>query len=410
MWRQLIHRLLTRFIRVGALEITYSDGTVRRYGTGGGPSVAIALKSPSFERRIVLHPDLVLGEGYVSGELEIVDDDLRGFLEILLRNRTLQGEMGMARLISFVRTFLRFVTQYNPVGRAKRNVAHHYDLSAQLYDLFLDEDRQYSCAYFQNPQDSLEQAQLQKKRHIAQKLELAPGMRVLDIGCGWGGMALTLAQEYGVHVTGVTLSEEQYKLARQRVKAAGLEDQIDIRLSDYRDVDEVFDRIVSVGMFEHVGAPHYGEYFRHVRQKLTDNGVALIHTIGRGTPPGATSRWITKYIFPGGYCPSLSEVAASVERQYLWITDVEVLRLHYAETLKSWFERFVENEGKARALYDERFCRMWRFYLLACEATFRYDLQAVFQIQITRQIDALPITRNYIYPEQPEAQHRTAAE
>ena len=292
---------------------------------------------------------------------------------------------------------MRRLAQHNPIGRAQQNVAHHYDLSGALYDLFLDEDRQYSCAYFPRPGMTLDEAQAAKKAHIAKKLLLKPGMRVLDIGCGWGGMALTLAGEHGARVVGVTLSKEQHAVAVKRAEAAGLSDRVDFRLTDYRTLSESFDRIVSVGMFEHVGAPHFLEYFRTVERLLDPDGVALIHTIGRETPPGVTSPFIRKYIFPGGYVPALSEIATAVEKTRLWTTDIEVWRLHYATTLRHWYDRFMARQDEARALYDDRFCRMWRYYLLASEMTFRHDFQVVYQIQIARRQDAVPLSRDYMY-------------
>ena len=281
---------------------------------------------------------------------------------------------------------------------AQRNVAHHYDLSGDLYDLFLDDDRQYSCAYFKTPQDSLEHAQTQKKAHIARKLLLKPGMSVLDIGCGWGGLALTLARDHGVNVVGVTLSREQYAVASRRAQEQGLANQVEFRLQDYRHVPEQYDRIVSVGMFEHVGAPHFRTFFRGLNKRLRRDGIALLHTIGRSGPPSVTSPWINKYIFPGGYVPALSETASAIEQERLRITDVEVLRLHYAQTLKHWHDRFMTNIDAASALYDARFCRMWRFYLVASELTFRLRDQVVFQIQLSHDQTAVPLTRDYLYP------------
>ena len=319
-------------------------------------------------------------------------------MALMLRNRSAGYSAPVIAANHWVRRLVRRVQQYNPIGRAQSNVAHHYDLSGQLYDLFLDEDRQYSCAYFKTPQDTLEQAQAQKKAHIAAKLLLEPDMRVLDIGCGWGGMALTLARDHGVRVVGVTLSREQHKLATERARAEGLSDRVDFRLTDYREVTERFDRIVSVGMFEHVGVPHYPEYFSHVRDKLTEDGVALIHTIGRRTPPSTTSPWLLKYIFPGGYAPALSETMAAVERAGLWACDIEVWRLHYAETLRHWYDRFMARIDAAEALYDARFCRMWRYYLIASELSFRLNQQMVFQLQLSRRQEAVPLTRDYLYP------------
>jgi cyclopropane-fatty-acyl-phospholipid synthase len=286
--------------------------------------------------------------------------------------------------------------QHNPVKRARRNAAHHYDLSGRLYDLFLDKDRQYSCAYFLSANDTIETAQENKKRHIAAKLLLKPGQKVLDIGSGWGGLGLYLADIADVDVTGVTLSEEQYKLSVRRAADAGLSNRVRFHLRDYRNQPGTFDRIVSVGMFEHVGAKHYDEFFSKVRTLLEDDGIMLLHAIGRMEPPGHTNAWLRKYIFPGGYAPALSEVVAAVERAGLWITDIEILRLHYAETLAEWTRRFRANRDAIKKLYDERFCRMWEFYLTGCEISFRYFDQMVFQMQIAKRPDAAPLTRDYI--------------
>lgn len=380
-------------MRFGALEITLADGRVTRFGDDGTP-IRVAFHDPDLPRKVVLNPELAVGEAYMDGRLTIEDDDLYGFLTLGVRNFSVgYGEGLEAKLAPLT----RWVTQINPTGRAKKNVAHHYDLSGRLYDLFLDADKQYSCAYFSDPKMSLEDAQRAKKAHIAGKLMLKPDQHVLDIGCGWGGMALTLAQDFGVRFTGVTLSEEQYSIATDRVRAAGLEDRVTILLKDYRKVDQKFDRIVSVGMFEHVGAPHYREYFQHLRDMLTEDGVALIHTIGRAAPPARTSPWIAKYIFPGGYVPAMSECLRAVEKENLWVTDIEVWRLHYAETLKHWHDRFMARVDEAREIYDERFCRMWRFYLVASELTFRLHRQCVFQFQISRRQEAVPLTRDYLY-------------
>lgn len=404
MWTTLFLRMMRQLIKRGALEITMPDGSVERFGSGD--LIRLKLTDPTLPRRIVLSPELAVGEGYMDGTLVIEGDDLYGLLTLGIRNFSLGQGHGLERHIG---PWLRRFQQFNPVGRAKDNVAHHYDLSGKLYDLFLDEDKQYSCAYFIDPTMTLEAAQIAKKRHIADKLLIEPDMRVLDIGCGWGGMALTLAQEYGAQVTGVTLSEEQHALATQRVKDAGLEDRIDIRLQDYRELDKRFDRIVSVGMFEHVGVPHYREYFDHVRKKLRGDGVALIHTIGRAAPPSRTSPWVNKYIFPGGYVPAMSEALKAIEKERLWVTDVEVWRLHYAETLNHWHDRFMDRVDEAKELYDERFCRMWRFYLVASELTFRLHRQCVFQFQLTRKQESVPLTRDYLYKSEPQRQ-RTAAQ
>jgi cyclopropane-fatty-acyl-phospholipid synthase len=415
MWERLFDRMSATIIRHGTLHITMPDGRRITAGDGTGDPVAIRLTDPDLPRRILLNPDLAVGEGYMDGTLLIDGDDLRGFLTLAMRN--LGATAGLdhvpglwwRRPLALSRRTTRRLHQWNPVPRARANVAHHYDLSGALYDLFLDADRQYSCAYFAHPAMTLEEAQQAKKRHIAAKLLLEPGMRVLDIGCGWGGMALTLARDHGARVTGVTLSEEQHKVATRRARDAGLSDRIEIRLADYRTVSETFDRVVSVGMFEHVGIPHYGEYFAAVSDRLAPDGVALIHTIGRMRPPGITSPWIERYIFPGGYIPALSEMTAAIERRALYMTDVEVWRLHYAETLRHWHDRFTANIDAARALYDDRFCRMWRYYLLASELTFRHNWQCVFQVQLAHRQDAVPLTRDYLYPSRAEA-HAQAAE
>ncbi|SFP80061.1 SAM-dependent methyltransferase [Tranquillimonas alkanivorans] len=398
MWNTIFDKAIGQIIREGTLEVTMPDGQKRRYGDGTGERVHIRLKDPDLPRRIVLSPDLGVGEAYMNGQLEVENDDLRAFLTVAIRNSSHRHKLWWQQIVNEVRRTLRRVQQWNPASRARKNVAHHYDLSGELYDLFLDADKQYSCGYFPRPDMTLEEAQEAKKAHIANKLLIEPGMRVLDIGCGWGGMGLTLARDYGAKVLGVTLSEEQHKIACARAKAEGLEDRIEFRLTDYRNVTGTFDRIVSVGMFEHVGAPHYREYFRHVYDKLAPDGVALIHTIGRCGPPGATSPWIAKYIFPGGYIPAMSEMMAAVEKEDLTATDVEVWRIHYAETLKHWHERFAANIDRAREIYDERFCRMWRYYLIACELTFRYSPQVVFQVQLSHDKQAVPLTRDYLYP------------
>jgi cyclopropane-fatty-acyl-phospholipid synthase len=301
------------------------------------------------------------------------------------------------RLREHLAAVVRRIQQYNPAGRALRNVAHHYDLNGRLYSLFLDRDRQYSCAYFPRGDETLEEAQSAKKRHIAAKLCLdRPGLRVLDIGCGWGGMALTLARDFGAQVTGITLSQEQLTEARARAAAEGLEDKVTFELVDYRSVTDTFDRIVSVGMFEHVGIGHYRTFFDTVAKCLKPDGVALIHAIGRSDGPGSTNAWIRKYIFPGGYSPALSEVLPPVERSRLMVTDIEILRLHYAETLRQWRRRFAANRDAISALYDEKFCRMFEFYLAGSEITFRRSGHMVWQLQLTHGHGAVPLTRDYI--------------
>jgi cyclopropane-fatty-acyl-phospholipid synthase len=407
MWYGVLDRMLDRFIVTGALDLTYPDGQTRRYGPGHGAVVKVTLHDPALPRRLVASPELALGEAYMDGSLTVAGDDLDGFLTLITRNAA-HPPVGLRALGLRWRKLRRWWDQANPAHRARENVAHHYDLSGALYDLFLDADRQYSCAYFAQPSLTLEEAQEAKKHHIAAKLCLRPDMEVFEIGCGWGGMALTLAQDYGVRVLGVTLSQEQHKIATLRAARAGLSDRVRFELIDYRAVRGRFDRIVSVGMFEHVGAPHYTEYFDLIRDRLSSDGIALIHTIGRAAPPGTTSPWITKYIFPGGYVPALSEMAAAVEKAGLYPTDLEVWRLHYAETLRHWHDRFEANEDQARALYDDRFCRMWRFYLKASEHCFRHNRQCVFQFQLARKQDAVPLTRDYLYPARASEARRAA--
>jgi cyclopropane-fatty-acyl-phospholipid synthase len=409
MWTRLLEDLLDRLFRRGTLTVRMPNGESRTYGDGTGDPISVAMHDETLPRRIVLNPELAVGEGYMDGTFTIENDDLRGFLAVAIRNVNGTGSIWWREPADAFHRVFRALRQFAPARKSRRNVAHHYDLSSELYDLFLDSDRQYSCAYFADPAMTLEDAQAAKKQHIARKLLIEPGMTVLDIGCGWGGMALTLARDYGARVVGVTLSEEQHRIARARAAAEGLSDKVDFRLTDYRHVTESFDRIVSVGMFEHVGIPQYRTYFRTVHDRLKPDGVALIHTIGRIAPPAATSPWIEKYIFPGGYVPALSEVSSSFQKAQLYLTDIEVWRLHYAETLRHWYERFVANEEKAREIYDERFCRMWRYYLTACEMTFRYGRQAVFQVQLAHDQQAVPLTRDYLHPVPPEAR-RLAAE
>jgi len=399
MWKRLLDSYLRNLIRAGALTLTLPDGSVRRFGPGGAgaPDIAVTVTDVPTLRALATRPHLALGEAYMDRRLTIAGDDLHGLLELVLNNIHAGNDWALNRLQSALRDVTRGVAQRNHAARSRRNVAHHYDLSGALYDLFLDEDRQYSCAYFRTPDDTLEQAQRQKKAHVARKLLLEPGMKVLDIGCGWGGMALTLARDHGAEVLGVTLSEEQLSHARARVEAAGLSDKVRIEMTDYRAVTGQFDRIVSVGMFEHVGAPNFGRYFAKVQDLLKPDGVALIHTIGRFTPPGSTNPWITKYIFPGGYIPALSEMMAAVEKTGLVSTDVEVWRMHYAHTLRHWHDRFMERRDEAARLYDERFVRMWKFYLAASEQTFRWAGQCVFQLQLARDLNAVPLTRDYLY-------------
>ena len=394
----LLARFLRRVIRLGRLTVIDAAGHPHSFGPGGPPSVTIRLHDPALHWKLFFRPELYAGEGYMDGTLTVEDASLYDFLDLMGRNFAAAEGDPLSRSAHKIDRLFRRLQQANPVPRARRNVAHHYAQSGELDDLFLDQDRQYSCAYFTRPDLDLDTAQRAKRRHIAAKLRIEPGMRVLDIGCGWGGLGLWLAERLGVEVTGLTLSEEQLKVARDRAAQRGLGERAQFFLRDYREETGRYDRIVSVGMFEHVGVRHYGEFFACVRERLEEDGVALLHTIGRTDGPGVTTPWIRKYIFPGAYVPALSELTPAIERSRLLITDIEVLRLHYARTLRHWRERFLANRARAAQLYDERFCRMWEFYLAGSEIAFRWLDQAVFQVQLTRDIDidALPLTRDYM--------------
>jgi cyclopropane-fatty-acyl-phospholipid synthase len=361
----LLARVLARLLGEGRLTIVDAAGRSHHLtGARPGPAVTLRIHTWWTGIRLVLRPRLAFGESYMDGTLTVENGDIYDLLDLLGRNIAAIDSTPVVRWSFALQRLLRFVEQYNPVGRAQRNVAHHYDLNDQLYDFFLDRDRQYSCAYFRSPEATLEQAQIDKKRHIAAKLLLKPGHRVLDIGSGWGGMGLFLAQQFGVEVTGVTLSTEQHAVSSRRALESGIADRVRFKLLDYRQESGRYDRIVSVGMFEHVGATHYVEYFTRVKDLLADDGVMLLHSIGRMEPPGGTNTWLRKYIFPGGYSPAMSEVLSAIEKAGLWVTDIEVLRLHYAETIRHWRQRFAANREKVKqtAGYDERFCRMWEFY------------------------------------------------
>jgi cyclopropane-fatty-acyl-phospholipid synthase len=388
--------LLSNVVRTGDLTLVDPDGAPHRFGDGGTPSVCIEVKDRGLEWHLVLDPEMAAGEGYMTGRLRITQGTVYDFIALMMQNMAERPLPAYAQWLAKLRSWLRPIVQFNPASRAKRNVRHHYDIDPRIYDLFLDPDRQYSCAYFADPGMSLAEAQAAKKRHIAAKLALAPGQRVLDIGCGWGGLALYLADAAGVDVTGVTLSEEQIKIARERAEAAPVAHRPRFELSDYRAVKGPFERIVSVGMFEHVGLPHYGTFFKAVARLLAPGGTALLHTIGRTDRPAGTNPFIARYIFPGGYIPALSEIMKAVEASGLIISDVEVLRLHYAETLLAWRRRFLANRTAAVAIAGEEFCRMWEFYLAGSEAAFRFQNFVVFQVQLTKRIDTLPITRDYM--------------
>jgi cyclopropane-fatty-acyl-phospholipid synthase len=396
--------LLRRIVEHGNLSLITHDGKTLRFGDGQGPAVVARLTDRKLERQLALDPHLAVGEAYMDGRLVMEQGRIYDLLALMLENALTHPPPRWAQSLDVARFLTRRLAQFNPASRARRNVAHHYDIDGSIYDLFLDADWQYSCAYFSDGTTPLETAQRAKKRHLAAKLALSEGQRVLDIGSGWGGLGIYLAEAAGCFVEGVTLSVEQLKIAEARARRAGVANAVHFRLQDYREVVGPYDRIVSVGMFEHVGVNHYGKYFRKVRELLKDDGVAVIHFIGRSEPPAVTNPFIAKYIFPGGYIPALSEVMTAIERSGLITTDVEILRLHYAVTLKAWRERFIANWETAARIRDERFCRMWEYSLAGSETAFRYQNLVVFQIQLTRRIAALPIVRDYI------AHHEAALE
>ena len=406
--RAVLDSVLRRFIVSGRLSVRYPDGRLVQYaGSEPGPEAGLEIRTRRTLRRLVIDPSLAVGEAYMDGTLVPLGSTIYDVLQVLFHNASAGGWHPGSVIQTFARTLLRRWAQWNPAARSRRNVAHHYDLNGQLYNLFLDRDWQYSCAYFARGDETLDEAQAAKKRHIAAKLLLdREDLHVLDIGCGWGGMALTLARDYGARVTGITLSQEQWERARARADEAGLSDRVQFLLQDYRDPSlsaiGPFDRVVSVGMFEHVGINHYGQFFERVRQLLTPDGVMLLHAIGRSDGPGSTNPWLAKYIFPGGYSPALSEVFAAVERSGMIATDVEILRLHYAETLRHWRRRFAAKRDIIATLYDERFCRMFELYLAGSELSFRQSGTIVWQLQMTRDRLAVPMTRDYI----PAAEHR----
>jgi cyclopropane-fatty-acyl-phospholipid synthase len=390
--------VLKSVVRKGSLTLIYANGRSETLGAGE-PHAAVRFQDRRGPLELALKPELRLGELYMDGRLTVENGDIADLLSFLQMNlgrtETPGAFLGMHRVL---RRLAHPFVQWNGRRRARKNIHHHYDLSGRLYDVFLDRDKQYSCAYFSAPGETLDEAQIGKRRHIAAKLYLnKPGLNVLDIGSGWGGLALDLARDGGANVLGVTLSDEQLAVASSRAKTGELADRCRFELRDYRALTGTFDRIVSVGMFEHVGAPQYPAFFAKVNDLLADDGVAVLHTIGRTDGPGGTNPWIAKYIFPGGYTPALSEIVPVIERAGLIVTDVEVLRLHYAETLKEWRTRFKARWDDVAKLYDERFCRMWEFYLAGAEMGFRHEGLVVFQVQMTKRIDTLPITRDYMF-------------
>ncbi len=392
----LLRKFLTQFIRVGNLEVETASGQKFRVGDGTGTPVGVRFMDAGAELGLLLDPESAFGDLFTDGRLVVTKGSIFEALMIGTRNVNVAQPPKWIVAVQRFRAAMRLFIQRNTPDIAKKNAESHYDIDGRIYDIFLDADKQYSCAYFEHEGQSLEEAQLAKKRHIAAKLAIAPGQSVLDIGCGWGGLGLYLAESCGAKVTGVTLASEQLEIARARSEKAGLSDKARFELTDYRDIPSRFDRIVSVGMFEHVGQPHYDEFFRRVAELLKDDGVALLHTIGNIGEPVPTNAWVVKNIFPGGYIPSLSEIVPAIERAGLMISDVEILRIHYAETLRCWRERFLARRDEAKAIMDDRFCRMWEFYLAISEASFRLGITVIFQIQLVKKVDALPLTRKYI--------------
>lgn len=396
----LIDRFLDRAVRRGQLTLIRPDGTSRSFGSPDPDLKPVTMRlARGAEGRIVRDPSLGTAETYMDGSLNLEQGDILDLLTLVTANNAWEKSnavLSPSPLSRATGKVAHWLGRRNMARKSKRNVAHHYDLSARLYDLFLDADRQYSCAYYTDPANSLEQAQADKKAHIVAKLAIRPGMRVLDIGCGWGGMALYIHAKTGAEVLGITLSEEQLKIARERADAAGVADKVKFELIDYRALEGQFDRIVSVGMFEHVGTPQYRTFFAKCRELMTPEGVMLLHTIGRAGAPGYTDAFTLKYIFPGGYIPALSEIAQGYEGLRYFLTDVEVLRLHYGHTLKAWYERTVAAHDAIVDLYDERFYRMWTFYLAGCYVSFLNGGLVNYQLQFSRSRTALPITRDYM--------------
>ena len=413
---RLLRVVCQTLFRTGDLRVTTAAGSTFSCGDGSGTPVAIRFASRAAEWRILSDPDLRLGEAYMDGGLVVEQGSIAEFLDLAVRNLSRASPTPLTRPLRTLRALARRLLDYNTLGRSRRNAVHHYNIDYRIYRMFLDADLQYSCAYFENSGVSLDQAQLAKKRHIAAKLLLKPGLKVLDIGSGWGGLGLYLAGSSKVSVVGINLSDEQVRIAQQRAAAAGL--PCEFRIQDYRTVSEKFDRVVSVGMFEHVGKRHYHTFFRKCRDLLTDDGVVLLHTIGRWNGPGETNAWVRRYIFPGGYTPALSELAPAIESSGLIVSDVEVLRLHYAETLRAWRTNFLAKRDEIIRLFDEtpelnkrfgsaeRFIRMWEYYLAGFEASFRYYGLVVFQIQLLKSMEAAPLTRDYMYRKKLEVASR----
>jgi cyclopropane-fatty-acyl-phospholipid synthase len=399
---KLLSNLLQRFIRCGTLRVYDATGGLHTFsGTPAEPVVTIRLHNKSLYTKLFFNPELYVGEAYMDGELTFEDGSTCfDFLNLFSNNRTGLGAHPVQAFLRHAWRSLRRFQQHNPIGKSLKNASHHYDLSDDFYRLFLDEDLQYTCAYYTSPDDTLEEAQLNKKRHICAKLKIEDGMKIAELGCGWGGLALYMAQVADVEVTAVNLSIEQIRVARNRARELGLEDRVHFEHMDYRQLQGSYDRVVSVGMLEHVGLGHYDEFFLKFRSLLKEDGIGLVHSIGRNAPPGSASPFIRKYIFPGGYAPSLSEIFAPAERQRIWIADCEILRLHYYYTLRDWRARFMANWEKAAAIYDERMCRMWEFYLISAQLAFLTGSEMVFHLVLANKRDAVPIVRDYMFDDE----------
>ena len=381
------------FVLIDANKNKYNIGNPKKENP-----ITLKLLDKKLHYKLLLHPDLHFGEAYTNGSLVIENGTLTDFLDLIMENIGRRGEINkFSKILNKARGTYRFLTNFNLAEKSKKNVAHHYDISEKLYDLFLDKNRQYSCAYFKKNTDSLETAQNNKIDHIIKKLNLKPNQKVLDIGSGWGTLAIEIAKKSQCEVLGITLSENQLEYSNKKVKELNLENQVSYKLMDYRELDEKFDKIVSVGMFEHVGRKFYNTYFKKVSNLLKKDGIALIHTIGSIDSPRDPHPWISKYIFPGGYTPSLSEIVPSIEKSGLIISDVEVLRMHYSHTLRNWKERFLGKKEEVLAMFDEKFFRMWEFYLTGCEMAFKWGDQVVFQFQLSKELTSVPNTRDYIY-------------
>ena len=394
----LLARFLNKLFKNGGFLLENADG--QKYIIGQpdkNDPIEIKLKDKSLHYKLYLYPDLYFGEAYTEGTLYFVKGTLSEFLNLAIENIGRTKINKFNRIINSLRGSYRFLTNFNFIKKSKINIAHHYDVSDDLYFLFLDPLKQYSCGYFKSEKDTLEQAQINKINHIVKKLDIRTNQKVLDIGCGWGYLTIEIAKQHKCHVTGITLSENQHKFAINKVKELNLTNQVEIKLMYYREIKEKYDRIVSVGMFEHVGRKFYNLFFKKIANILNNEGVALLHTIGSVDAPRDPQPWITKYIFPGGYTPSLSEIAGPIEKSGLIISDLEVLKIHYAQTLRHWKERFIQNKAKVLKMFDEKFFRMYEFYLTSCESAFKYGDQVVYQIQLSKELDTVPSTRDYIY-------------